>query len=357
MSFSTNSVIPTVAMLNQVSLDLHYIHPQLKKLLKSAKPRAGAQKAFDGMKEPLEHVAKLYTASQQNQDWHSATIFRFYLSVALLAHLTKISGHSWTLPSIKAKRLSKDPKRDVINFKSDDCSKLAIEPDLVERVRRMEQKSKRTQPTAAEDLGLSLSEADDSDDLLQDLGFEASPPARSPSLEPTTGPSSRKPLTDQLFPKPPSTKPTVPNESAKSEVEVEPSVKRQKGKGKAKADPTTVEAPVLPTLSKKKHSAGQKTNSEFKSKSVVDTDDASDDEFAPKLAHKSIVLKPEARKAEPVSSCPGPAPPPDPLRLEYGTKGPLSLADIQSLQTNMNRIRTSSRRLRSLRPHQARPGL
>ncbi|KAF9258093.1 hypothetical protein L218DRAFT_964791, partial [Marasmius fiardii PR-910] len=53
MSSSTNSVIPTVAMLDQVSLDLHYIHPQLQKLLKSAKPRAGAQKAFDGMKEPL----------------------------------------------------------------------------------------------------------------------------------------------------------------------------------------------------------------------------------------------------------------------------------------------------------------
>ncbi|KAF9252437.1 hypothetical protein L218DRAFT_968608, partial [Marasmius fiardii PR-910] len=161
-------------------------------------------------------------------------------------------------------------------------------------------------------------------------------PACSHSPEPTTGPLSRKPLTDQLFPKPPSTKPTVPDESAESEVEVEPLVKRQKGKGKAKADPTTVEAPVLPTLSKKKRSAGKKTNSEFKSKSVVDTDDASDDEFAPKLAHKSIVLKPEARKAEPVGSCPGPAPPPDPLRLEYGTEGPLSLADIQSLQTNMN---------------------
>ncbi|KAF9254859.1 hypothetical protein L218DRAFT_967804, partial [Marasmius fiardii PR-910] len=282
-------------------------------------------------------LAKLYTAGQQNQDWHSATIFRFYSSVALLAHLTKISGHSWMLPSIEAKRLSKDPKRDVINFKSDDCSKLAIEPDLVERVRRMEQKSKRTQPTAADDLGLSLSEADDSDDLLQDLGFEASPPARSYFPEPTTGPSSRKPLTDQLFPKPPSTKPTVPDESAESEVEVEPSVKKQKGKGKAKADPTSVEAPVLPTLSKKKRSASKKSTSEFKSKSVVDSDVASDDEFAPKLAHKSIVLKPEARRAEPVGSCPGPAPPSDPLWLEYGTEGPLSLADIQSLQTNMNR--------------------
>ncbi|KAF9256880.1 hypothetical protein L218DRAFT_965809 [Marasmius fiardii PR-910] len=272
-SSSTNSVTPTVAMLDQVSLDLHYIHPQLQKLLKSAKPRAGAQKAFDGMKEPLERVAKLYTASQQNQDWHSATIFQFYSSIALLAHLTK-----------------------VINFRSDNCSQLAIEPELVER------------PTAADDLGLSLSEADDGNDLLQVLGFEASPPARSHSLEPTTGPSSRKPLTDQLFPKPPSTKPTVPNESAKSEVEVEPSVKKQKGKGKAKADSTTVEAPVLPTLSKKKCSASKKSNSEFKSKSVIDTDDASDDEFAPKLAHKTIVLKPEARKAEPVGSCPGPAP-------------------------------------------------
>ncbi|KAF9259985.1 hypothetical protein L218DRAFT_963073 [Marasmius fiardii PR-910] len=314
-SSTTNLVHPTVALLDQVSLDLHHIHPRLQKLLKSAKPRAGAQKAFDGMKEPLEHVAQLYTAGQQNQDWHSATIFRFYSSVTLLAHLTKISGHSWTLPSVEAERLSKDPKRDVINFKSDDCSQLAIEPELVEKVRKMEQQSKHTQPTAADDLGLSLSEADDGDDLLQDLGFEASPPEHSPSPEPTT----------------------VPDESAESEVEVEPSVKRQKGKGKAKAELTTLEAPVIPTLSKKKRSVGRKTNSEFKSKSVVDTDDASDDEFAPELAHKTIVLKPEARKAEPVGSCPGPAPPPDPLRLEYGTAGPLTLADIQSMQTNMNR--------------------
>ncbi|KAF9259938.1 hypothetical protein L218DRAFT_947271 [Marasmius fiardii PR-910] len=141
-----------------------------------------------------------------------------------------------------------------------------------------------------------------------------------------------------LFPKPPSTKPTVPNESAESEGEVVPSVKKQKGKGKAKVDPPSVEAPVLPTLSKKKRSIGKKSNSEFKSKSVVNTDDALDDEFAPKLAHKSIVLKPEARKAEPVDSRPGPAPPPDPLQLEYGTAGPLALADIQSMQTNMNRV-------------------
>ncbi|KAF9257725.1 hypothetical protein L218DRAFT_1015947 [Marasmius fiardii PR-910] len=83
----------------------------------------------------------------------------------------------------------------------------------------MEQQSRRTQPTAADDLGLSLSEADDGDDLLQDLGS----PARSYSPEHTTGLSSRKPLTDQLFPKPPSTKPTVPDESAESEVEMEPS--------------------------------------------------------------------------------------------------------------------------------------
>ncbi|KAF9260886.1 hypothetical protein L218DRAFT_962031 [Marasmius fiardii PR-910] len=314
-SSSTNSVPPTVAMLDQVSLDLHFIHPCLQKLLKSAKPWAGAQKVFDGMKEHLECVAALYTASQQNKDWYSATIFRFYSSVALLAHLTKISGHSWTLPSVDAEHLSKDPKRDVINFKSDDCSQLAIEPELVEKVCKMEQQSKRAPPTAADDLGLSLSEADDDDDLLCDLGFGASPPARSPSFEPTT----------------------VPDESAESEVEVEPSVKKQKGKGKAKADSITVEAPVLPTLSKKKRSVGKKANSEFKSKSVIDTDDASDDEFAPKLAHKTIVLKPEARKAEPVSSRPGPAPPPNPLRLEYGTEGPLSLADIQSMQTNMNR--------------------
>ncbi|KAF9257369.1 hypothetical protein L218DRAFT_1006225 [Marasmius fiardii PR-910] len=75
MSSSSNSVHPTVALLDQVSLDIHHIHPRLQKLLKSAKPRAGVQKAFDGMKEPLEHVAKLYTAGQQNQDWHSPTIF------------------------------------------------------------------------------------------------------------------------------------------------------------------------------------------------------------------------------------------------------------------------------------------
>ncbi|KAF9256714.1 hypothetical protein L218DRAFT_966037 [Marasmius fiardii PR-910] len=276
----TSSVPPTVAILNQVLLDLHYIHPHLQKLLKSAKPRAGAQKALDGMKEHLERIATLYTAGQQNQDWHSATIFRFYSSIMLLAHVTKISGHSWMLPSVEAERLSKDPKRNVINFKSNDCSQLAIEPELVEKVRKLEQKSQRAPPTAANDLGLSLSEADNNDDLLQDLGFGASP-------------------VYQLFPKPPSTKPTVPDESTESEVEVEPSVKKQKGKGKAKADSTTVEAPVLPTLSKKKRSIGKKSNSEFKSKSVVDTDDASDDEFAPKLAHKSIVLKPEARKAEP----------------------------------------------------------
>ncbi|KAF9250623.1 hypothetical protein L218DRAFT_968658, partial [Marasmius fiardii PR-910] len=183
----------------------------------------------------------------------------------------------------------------------------------------MEQQLKRAPPTAADDLGLSLSEADNDDNLLCDLGFGASPPARSHSFEPTTGLSSRKPLTDQLFPKPPSTKPTVPDESAESEVEVEPSVKKQKGKGKAKADPTSVEAPVLPTLSKKKRSAGKKSTSEFKSKSVVNSDVASDDEFAPKLAHKSIVLKPEARRAEPIGSRPSPAPPSDPLRLEYGT--------------------------------------
>ncbi|KAF9254862.1 hypothetical protein L218DRAFT_967818 [Marasmius fiardii PR-910] len=276
-SSATNSSPPTVALLDQVSLDIHLIHPQLQELLKSAKPRAGAQKVFNRMKEPLERVAKLYTAGQQNQDWHSATIFRFYSSVTLLAHITKVLGHSWMLSSVEAEQLSKDPKCDVINFRSNDCSKLAIEPDLIERVQRMEQKSKHVPPTAADDLGLSLSEADNGDDLLQDLGFGASPPARSPSLGPTT----------------------VPDESAESEVEVEPSVKKQKGKGKAKADSTTVEAPVLPTLSKKKCSIGKKSNSEFKSKSVVDTDDASDDEFAPKLAHKSIVLKPEARKAEP----------------------------------------------------------
>ncbi|KAF9254067.1 hypothetical protein L218DRAFT_951858 [Marasmius fiardii PR-910] len=111
-SSSTNSVPPTVAMLDQVSLDLHFIHPRLQKLLKSAKPQAGAQKVFDGMKEHLERVAALYTAGQQNKDWYSATIFRFYSSVALLAHLTKISGHSWTLPSVDAGHLSKDPKRD-----------------------------------------------------------------------------------------------------------------------------------------------------------------------------------------------------------------------------------------------------
>ncbi|KAF9251441.1 hypothetical protein L218DRAFT_738230 [Marasmius fiardii PR-910] len=281
-SSMTNPVHPTVVLLNQVSLDIHHIHPQLQKLLKSAKPRAGAQKAFDGMKEPLERVAKLYTAGQQNQDWHPATILRFYSSVTLLAHITKVLGHSWMLSSIEAERLSKDPKRDVINFRSDDCSKLAIEPDLVERVQKMEQKSKHAQPE------------------------------HSPSPEPTT----------------------VPDESTESEVEVEPLVKRQKGKGKAKADPTTIEAPVHPTLSKKKRSVSKKSHSEFKSKSVVDTDDTSDDEFAPKLAHKTIVLKPEARKAEPVASRPGPAP--HPLRLEYGTEGPLTLADIQSMQTNMN---------------------
>ncbi|KAF9257367.1 hypothetical protein L218DRAFT_965446 [Marasmius fiardii PR-910] len=282
MSSSKNSVHPTITMLDQVILDLHYIHPRLQKLLKSEKQRAGAQKAFDGMKELLECIATLYTASQQNKDWRSPTMFRFYSSVSLLAYVTKISGHFWMLPSIKAERLSKDPKHD---------SKLAIEPDLVERVRRMEQKSKRAQPTAADDL---------------DLGFGASP-------------------VYHLFPKPPSTKPAVPDESAKSEGEVVPSVKKQKGKGKAKADSTTVEAPVLPTLSKKKRSAGKKTNPEFKSKSVIDTDDTSDDEFTPKLAHKSIVLKPEARKAEPVISRPGPAP------------RPLALADIQSMQTNINR--------------------
>ncbi|KAF9256043.1 hypothetical protein L218DRAFT_966684 [Marasmius fiardii PR-910] len=121
-SSSKNSVHPTVVMLDQVSLDLHYIHPRLQKLLKSEKLQAGAQKAFDGMKEHLERIAI-------------------------------ISGHSWMLPSVEAERLSKDPKCDissplliiVINFKSNDCSKLAIEPDLVERVRRMEQKSKHAQ--------------------------------------------------------------------------------------------------------------------------------------------------------------------------------------------------------------------
>ncbi|KAF9248902.1 hypothetical protein L218DRAFT_89641 [Marasmius fiardii PR-910] len=127
------------------------------------------------MKEPLEHVATLYSAGQQNKDWRSPTICRFYSSVSLLTYVTKISGHSWMLSSIEAERLSKDPKHDVINFKSDDCSKLAIEPNLVKRVRRMEQKSKRAQPMAANDLGLSLSEANDGDDLLQDLGFGASP--------------------------------------------------------------------------------------------------------------------------------------------------------------------------------------
>ncbi|KAF9256035.1 hypothetical protein L218DRAFT_966741 [Marasmius fiardii PR-910] len=134
MSSSTTPAHPTVALLDQVSLDIHLIHPRLQELLKLAKPRAGAQKAFDRMKEPLERVATLYTAGQQNKDWRSATIFHFYLSVTLLAHLTKISGHSWMLSSIEAERLSKDPKHDVINFRSDDCSKLAIEPELVEKV-------------------------------------------------------------------------------------------------------------------------------------------------------------------------------------------------------------------------------
>ncbi|KAF9256914.1 hypothetical protein L218DRAFT_1006793 [Marasmius fiardii PR-910] len=246
------------------------------------------------------------------------------------------------LPSVEAEHLSKDPKCDisspllimvfhmltpiwvqVINFRSDDCSQLAIEPDLIEKVQQMEQKSKHAPPTAADDLGLSLSEADNGDNLFRDLGFGASPPAHSPSPEPTTGPSFSKPLTDHLFPKPPSTKPAVPDNSAESE-EVVLLEKKQRGKGKAKADSTTVEAPVLPTLSKKKRSTGKKSNPESQSKSVVDTDD-------------SIVLKPEARKAEPITSRPGPAPPPDPLRLEYGTEGPLALADIQLVQTNMNR--------------------
>ncbi|KAF9261292.1 hypothetical protein L218DRAFT_1001808 [Marasmius fiardii PR-910] len=218
----------------------------------------------------------------------------------------------------------------VINFRSDDCSKLAIEPDLIERVRRMEQKSKCAPPTAANDLGLSLSEADDGDNLLQDLGFGASPPVHSPSLEPTTGPSSSKPLTDQLFPKPLSTKPTVPDESAESEVEMEPLVKKQKGKGKAKAASPTIEAPVLPTLSKKKRSASKKTNPKFKSKSVIDTNDTSDDEFTPKLAHKTIVLKPEARRAEPIGSRPGPAPSPDPLQLENFLTSPAFAASSPS---------------------------
>ncbi|KAF9255840.1 hypothetical protein L218DRAFT_303608 [Marasmius fiardii PR-910] len=173
-------------------------------------------------------------------------------------------------------------------------------------------------------LNLSLSEADDGDDLFQDLGFGASPPERSHSPEPTTGPSSSKPLTDHIFPKPPSTKPTVPDESAKSEGEVVPSEKKQKGKGKAKAD--------SPTIKVYSHS-----NSEFKSKSVVDTDDVSHNDFAPKLAHKTIVPKLEARKAEPIASRPGPAPSQDPLRLEYGTAGPSALVDIQSMQSNMNR--------------------
>ncbi|KAF9256915.1 hypothetical protein L218DRAFT_1006794 [Marasmius fiardii PR-910] len=75
MSSSTNPAHPTVALLNQVSLDIHHIHPRLQKLLKSAKPRAGTQKVFDGMKELLERVATLYTAGQQNEDWHSPTIF------------------------------------------------------------------------------------------------------------------------------------------------------------------------------------------------------------------------------------------------------------------------------------------
>ncbi|KAF9256859.1 hypothetical protein L218DRAFT_965919 [Marasmius fiardii PR-910] len=260
-SSTTNPVHPTVALLDQ-----------------SAKPRAGAQNVFNGMKEPLERVATLYTAGQQNKDWRSATIFRFYSSVALLTYVTKISGHSWMLPSVEAEHLSKDPK-------SNDCSKLAIEPDLVKRLRKMEQKLEHAPPTAADDLGLSLSEADDSDDLFRDLGFGASPPERSPSPEPTT----------------------VPDDSAESE-EVVPSKKKQKGKGKVKAASPTVEAPDGPTLSKKKRSVGKKSNSEFKSKSIVDTDDASDDEFAPKLAHKTIVLKPEGRKAEPVGSRPGPAP-------------------------------------------------
>ncbi|KAF9259937.1 hypothetical protein L218DRAFT_1003307 [Marasmius fiardii PR-910] len=148
MSSSTNPAHPTVALLDQVSLDIHHIHPQLQKLLKSAKPWAGAQKAFDRMKEPLERIATLYTLGQQNKDWRSPTIFCFYSSIALLAH--------------------------VINFRSDDCSQLAIEPDLIEKARRMEQKSKRAPPTAADNLGLSLSEADDGDDLFRDLGFGAS---------------------------------------------------------------------------------------------------------------------------------------------------------------------------------------
>ncbi|KAF9255841.1 hypothetical protein L218DRAFT_1008107 [Marasmius fiardii PR-910] len=74
MSSSTNPAHPTIALLNQVSLDLHYIHPRLQKLLKSAKPWAGAQKAFDGIKEHLERVASLYTLGQQNKDWRSPTI-------------------------------------------------------------------------------------------------------------------------------------------------------------------------------------------------------------------------------------------------------------------------------------------
>ncbi|KAF9260521.1 hypothetical protein L218DRAFT_579225 [Marasmius fiardii PR-910] len=195
----------------------------------------------------------------------------------------------------------------------------------------MEQKSKRTQPTAADDLSLSLSEADDGDDLFQDLGFGASLPEHSHSPEPTTGPSSSKPLTDHIFPKPPSTKPAVPDESAESEGEVVPSVKKQKGKGKVKVDPPSIKAPVLPTLSKKKCSTSKK------SKSNVNTDNASHDDEAPKSsARKTPVPKPEARKAEAVTSRPGPAPSQDLLRLEYGTKGPLALADIQSMQTNIN---------------------
>ncbi|KAF9258769.1 hypothetical protein L218DRAFT_1004621 [Marasmius fiardii PR-910] len=218
----------------------------------------------------------------------------FIISLSLLAHLTHISGHSWIVPIADTEPLSK--QYPVFNFIYDDFSDLIIEPELVEKAEKRERKKKPVQTSMADTLGLSLPAAEPSSTALwRDLGMDPSP--HSPELA------------------------NAPDKSVESEEEVAPAGKRVKGKGKQQQSSKSAKhSPVAPILA-----SGKKPKQEFKSKLDVDiADDASDGEKVQKPSLcKTPAPKLEARKAMAIAS------PKDPLRLQYRTDGPLSLAEIQ----------------------------
>ncbi|KAF9254160.1 hypothetical protein L218DRAFT_1010011 [Marasmius fiardii PR-910] len=249
-----------------------------------------AQRVFDDLKGPIGQIVSVYTIGQRDGAWFSGTVTRFLVSLSLVTHLTHISGYSWMVPIADVETLSEQYL--VFNFKYDDFLNVTIEPELVERAEKREKKKKPAPTLMADALGLSL-------------------PIRSPKLANT------------------------PDESIESEEEVALAGKRAKGKGKQLQHSTSAEpSPVVPTPS-----SSRKVKQEFKSNPYVDTaDDASDVEEVQKPSlRKTPAPKLDTRKATAIVSRPRPAPPKDPLRLQYGTDSPLSLAEIQLLQTNMNR--------------------